>query len=202
MKIVKQLAKDLYLVELSEQEVDEILSYCGNDFEEKLDGVEIWEGENTLTKETLMVIFERFTRLDHHTQVTLGIKNALDELFLPKKPLRIFKLSGCIYKDKLQFFMHEWNLISEKNAYYEINPGDRQGNKRLKKEMLNVVQTDYNNHLGGLICFHAFCTEDKIEEMQKEIVKNLEDKLDSFEKALNENRTALKNASFEIKTLL
>lgn len=73
MEVVKELRKNLYLVQLTQKEVDEVESYAN--LEEI--GAEIWEGENTLERNTLWFIYSNINRLNHYTPVLLNLKNKL-----------------------------------------------------------------------------------------------------------------------------
>ena len=75
MELVKELRKNLYLVELSQKEVNEIEPYA--DLEEI--GAEIWAGENVLERDTLWFIYSNINRLNHYTPVLLNLKNKLKE---------------------------------------------------------------------------------------------------------------------------
>lgn len=119
--------------------------------------------------------------------------------------MQIVKLVAILDKNGVRFMKHNWELISEKNAYYEINAGGQYGrlsNKRLKKEMLNVVEADQGNHLGHQIGYSAFCTEDKIEEMQQRMVALYKERMIYFAKALEEAQNAVDNMSLEINVLV
>lgn len=118
--------------------------------------------------------------------------------------MRIIRLVGAMYKENVSFVKHEWEFVGEKNTYYEINAGDKMGrlsNKRLKKEMLNVIEADPGNYLGHHIGYSVFCTTDQLEAVQQQMVTLMKERLVYFAKALEESKRAVENMSLEIKDM-
>lgn len=79
MKVVNQLRKNLWLIELNEQEVNEIQNYIDLD---EID-VEVLEGENVLHKDTLFHLYAGLNGLKYHNNITYELLNGLKSLFVP-----------------------------------------------------------------------------------------------------------------------
>jgi tRNA U34 5-methylaminomethyl-2-thiouridine-forming methyltransferase MnmC len=66
------------------------------------------------------------------------------------------------------------------------------GNKKLKVEDLNKVITRDGQLYNGYMSLHVFvANKEEIEQAKRDIVVNIERKLDKFQQRVNENRVAL-----------
>lgn len=81
MKITSQLRKNLYLVRFTQQEIDElneVITFSDED-------IDIWAGENVLTKDTLWFICSEVNRLQHTTETVYYLREALKNLLYPSR---------------------------------------------------------------------------------------------------------------------
>ncbi|OXS59219.1 hypothetical protein B1A99_11345 [Cohnella sp. CIP 111063] len=104
--------------------------------------------------------------------------------------LRFFKVTGELRKDKCEFKIAPWKLLLETQRYYEIKP-ENGAVKRIYKEKLNTTVVETKQYANGTLCCSAFCTEDRIEELQRTILKQLQTSIKTYMEDLQLNLTAL-----------
>lgn len=100
---------------------------------------------------------------------------------------KIFKVSVELNRNNWDICINPWKLLIETNRYYEIKPEDGQV-KRLYKEKLNSIVDETKSYKNGLLYSSAFCTEDHIDDMYREIVKNLQSQITTYLSDLHLNQ--------------
>jgi hypothetical protein len=104
--------------------------------------------------------------------------------------IRIVKVSGEIEKDEFDIKVSYWRLLLETKRYYEIKP-ELGPVKRIYKEKLNTVTDETKSYADGILSCSAFCIEDRVNEMQVEILRKLQLKINSFRDELQLNQKAI-----------
>ncbi|WP_156830096.1 hypothetical protein [Paenibacillus sp. HW567] len=104
--------------------------------------------------------------------------------------IRIVKVSAEIEKDEYEFKVSHWRLLLETNRYYEIKP-ENGPVKRIFKEKLNTIVDETKSYTDGFLACSAFCDEERIDEMQSEILKNLQLKINVYMNELQLNQKAI-----------
>lgn len=104
--------------------------------------------------------------------------------------IKIVKVSAEIEKDEFDFKVSPWRLLLETNRYYEIKP-ELGPVKRIYKEKLNTVTDETKSYADGFLSCSAFCIEDRVNEMQLEILHKLQLKINSFRDELQLNQKAI-----------
>ncbi len=108
--------------------------------------------------------------------------------------LRFFKVTGELRKDKCEFTIDPWKLLLETQRYYEIRP-ENGAVKRIYKEKLNTTVVETKQYANGLLCCSAFCTEDRIEDLQRLILNQLQTSIKTYMEDLKLNLVALSRYS-------
>lgn len=104
--------------------------------------------------------------------------------------IKIVKVSAEIEKDEFDVKVSHWRLLLETNRYYEIKP--EQGPvKRIYKEKLNTVTDETKAYADGYLSCSAFCIEDNVNEMQMEILRKLQLKINAIQEELHLNQKAI-----------
>ncbi|MFC4303989.1 hypothetical protein [Cohnella boryungensis] len=106
-------------------------------------------------------------------------------------PLRFFKVTGELCKDKYDFKAVPWRLLHETQRYYEIKP-ENGSVKRIYKEKLNTTVIETKQYCNGTLSCSAFCTEDRIEDLRQAILEHLHQSVESYIEDLQLNQLALK----------
>jgi hypothetical protein len=109
--------------------------------------------------------------------------------------IRIVKVSAEIEKDEFDIKVSHWRLLLETNRYYEIKP-EFGPVKRIYKEKLNTVTDETKSYADGILSCSAFCIEDRVNEMQLEILRKLQLKINSFRDELQLNQKAIEQQKF------
>ncbi|MFC4598439.1 hypothetical protein [Cohnella hongkongensis] len=104
--------------------------------------------------------------------------------------LRFVKVTGELRKDKCEFKIAPWRLLLETQRYYEIRP-EHGAVKRIYKEKLNTTTLETKQYANGTLCCSAFCTEDRVEEIQQVILHQLEASVKTYMNDLRMNLLAL-----------
>ncbi|MFD1178200.1 hypothetical protein ACFQ3W_18065 [Paenibacillus puldeungensis] len=112
---------------------------------------------------------------------------------------KLFKVTGELHKDQLEFKVSAWKLLIETNRYYEIKPLTGTAVKRLYKEKLNAATTETQYYANGALVVSAFCMEEYIEEIQQRIIDQLESKIDIYMHELTLNRKAIEGVSEHLR---
>ncbi len=104
--------------------------------------------------------------------------------------LLFFKVTGELRKDKYEFKVAPWKLLLETQRYYEIRP-ENGAVKRIYKEKLNTPVVETKQYANGVLSCSAFCTEDRIEELQRLILNQLQSSIKTYMEDLKMNQQAL-----------
>lgn len=104
--------------------------------------------------------------------------------------IRIVKVSAAIEKDEFDVKVSHWRLLLETNRYYEIK-GEDGPVKRIYKEKLNTVVDETKSYTAGQLSCSAFCIEDRVNEMQIEILRSLQLKINDYMSQLHLNQKAI-----------
>ncbi|KUP25809.1 hypothetical protein [Paenibacillus sp. DMB5] len=104
----------------------------------------------------------------------------------------IFKLTVEISKNKLDTYIEPWKLLIETNRYYEIKP-DKGSVKRIYKEKLNKIFDESKLYSNGYLYSSAFCTEDHIKDLYREVLENLDKQINSYMNELLTNQKTIKH---------
>ncbi|MFB9276481.1 hypothetical protein [Cohnella cellulosilytica] len=107
-----------------------------------------------------------------------------------QKTLLFFKVTGELRKDKYEFKVAPWRLLLETQRYYEIRP-ENGAVKRIYKEKLNTPIIETKQYANGILSCSAFCTEDRIEELQRLILNQLQSSVKTYMEDLKLNLLAL-----------
>ncbi|MNC38024.1 hypothetical protein D3C75_866130 [compost metagenome] len=113
--------------------------------------------------------------------------------------IRIVKVSAAIEKDEFDVKVSHWRLLLETNRYYEIK-GEDGPVKRIYKEKLNTVVDESKSYTAGQLSCSAFCIEDRINEMQIEILHKLQLKINDYMNQLHLNQIAIERQTIVPKT--
>ncbi|WP_052380527.1 hypothetical protein [Paenibacillus camerounensis] len=111
-----------------------------------------------------------------------------------KNHIKIVKVSAAVEKDAFDVTVSHWKLLLETNRYYEIKAEDGPV-KRIYKEKLNTVVDETKSYSAGQLSCSAFCAEDRINEMQIEILRNLQLKINHYMHELDLNMKAIQRQS-------
>lgn len=103
---------------------------------------------------------------------------------------RIVKVSGELREGKFEIKISHWKLLIETNRYYEIKP-ENGVVKRIYKEKLNTVCDETKSYVNGFLSCSAYCNEDRINDMQIEILKLLQLKIKTYINELQLNQRAI-----------
>lgn len=112
--------------------------------------------------------------------------------------IKIVKVSAEVEKDEFDIKVTHWKLLLETNRYYEIKP-ENGPVKRIYKEKLNTVVDETKSYSQGLLSCSAFCIEDRVNEMQLEILRKLQLKINSYRDELQLNQKALEQQKLQFK---
>lgn len=104
--------------------------------------------------------------------------------------IKIVKVSAAIEKDEFAVKVSHWRLLLETNRYYEIRAEDGPV-KRIYKEKLNTVVDDTKAYSAGQLFCSAFCAEDRVNEMQIEMLRKLQLKINQYMNELEMNMKAI-----------
>ncbi|TVY03297.1 hypothetical protein [Cohnella terricola] len=104
--------------------------------------------------------------------------------------MSIVRITGELSKDRYDVQVVPWKLLLETNRYYEIKP-EQGAVKRIYKEKLNTATIETKQYANGTLSCSAFCTEDRIEELQRDIVKQLQTRVIAYMEDLQLNQVAL-----------
>ncbi|WP_150275721.1 hypothetical protein [Paenibacillus tepidiphilus] len=104
--------------------------------------------------------------------------------------IKIVKVSAAIEKDEFDLSVTHWKLLLETNRYYEIKP-ESGPVKRIYKEKLNTIVEETKSYADGFLSCSAFCDETRINEIQLEILRNLQLKINAYQDALSLNQKAI-----------
>ncbi|UQZ32281.1 hypothetical protein C2I18_01195 [Paenibacillus sp. PK3_47] len=113
--------------------------------------------------------------------------------------IRIVKVSAEIEKDEFDIKVSHWKLLLETNRYYEIKP-ESGPVKRIYKEKLNTVVDETKSYTDGFLSCSAFCAEERVNEMQLEMLRKLQLKINSYRDELQLNQKALEEQQLQLKT--
>ncbi|WP_232380874.1 MULTISPECIES: hypothetical protein [Paenibacillus] len=113
--------------------------------------------------------------------------------------IRIVKVSAAIEKDEFDVKVSHWRLLLETNRYYEIK-GEDGPVKRIYKEKLNTVVDESKSYTAGQLSCSAFCIEDRINEMQIEILHKLQLKINDYMNQLHLNQKAIERQTIVQKS--
>lgn len=103
---------------------------------------------------------------------------------------RIVKITGELREGKFEIKISHWKLLIETNRYYEIKP-ENGVVKRIYKEKLNTVCDETKSYVNGFLSCSAYCNEDRINDMQIEILKLLQLKIKTYINELQLNQRAI-----------
>ncbi|NRF95563.1 hypothetical protein HQN89_32515 [Paenibacillus frigoriresistens] len=106
--------------------------------------------------------------------------------------MRLFKVSGMLHKEQLQFYVNEWRLLKETERYYEIKSEDGCV-KRIYREKLNTLHEETKKYVDGVISCHVFCALQHIDDMKHMIMVRLNAKIDDYMNDLLLNQKALED---------
>lgn len=112
---------------------------------------------------------------------------------------KLFKVTGELHKDQLEFKVSVWKLLIETNRYYEIKPMTGAAVKRLYKEKLNAATLETQYYANGALVVSAFCMEEYIEEIQQRIIDQLESEINIYMHELALNRKAIEGVSEHLR---
>ncbi|BBI35151.1 hypothetical protein [Cohnella abietis] len=107
-----------------------------------------------------------------------------------KTNIRFFKVTGELQRDIFNIVISPWKLLLETKRYYEIKP-ENGAVKRIYKEKLNTLITETKHYANGVLTCSAFCTEDYIDEVQKNILQQLQLSIVAYMEDLQLNQLAL-----------
>jgi len=110
----------------------------------------------------------------------------------------IVRIIGELSKDRYDVKVVPWKLLLETNRYYEIKP-EQGAVKRIYKEKLNTATIETKQYANGTLCCSAFCTKDRIEELQRVILKQLQTKVIAYLEDLKLNQIALNRQQVHFK---
>lgn len=113
--------------------------------------------------------------------------------------IRIVKVSAEVERDEYDVKVSHWKLLLETNRYYEIKP-ESGPVKRIYKEKLNTVVDETKSYADGFLSCSAFCIEDRVNEMQIEILRKLQLKINSYRDELQLNQKALEQQHLQLKS--
>jgi hypothetical protein len=99
--------------------------------------------------------------------------------------MRIIKLIASLDNHGLKVFDAEWTFIKEAPTYYEIK--SEMKTKRLKRELLNVIQTDVVNNT-EYISYSVFCEIDKKDDFIPLLLCKVESQLNKLEESIQKKR--------------
>jgi hypothetical protein len=103
---------------------------------------------------------------------------------------RIYKVSAELKRNVLDININPWKLLIETNRYYEIKPEKGQV-KRLYKEKLNTIIDETKAYTNGFLYCSAFCTEDYIDDIHQDIIKNLQIQINAYVSDLQLNQRTI-----------
>lgn len=104
--------------------------------------------------------------------------------------IKIVKVSAAIEKDEFAVKVSHWKLLLETSRYYEIR-GEEGPVKRIYKEKLNTVVDETKSYSAGQLSCSAFCAEERINEMQIEMLRKLQLKINQYMSELHLNMKAI-----------
>ncbi|MNP21240.1 hypothetical protein D3C76_1138510 [compost metagenome] len=102
----------------------------------------------------------------------------------------LYRVTGKLVKDEVIFHVDVWGLLITTNRYYEIKPPVG-AVKRIYKEKLNLIVDDTKYYVNGVLSCSAFCTEEVIEDVQKNILQKLYYQVDTYMNDLKLNLQAI-----------
>ncbi|WP_256761663.1 hypothetical protein [Cohnella sp. WQ 127256] len=102
----------------------------------------------------------------------------------------LFKVTGELKNSTFIFHVSPWKLLIETNRYYEIKP-QAGAVKRIYKEKVNVISDDIKHYAEGFLSCSAFCREDSIPDIQRNIVHHLQTTLHAYLNDLHLNQSAI-----------
>lgn len=108
--------------------------------------------------------------------------------------IKIVKVSAAIERDEFAVKVSHWKLLLETSRYYEIR-GEEGPVKRIYKEKLNTVVDETKSYSAGQLSCSAFCAEDRINEMQIEMLRKLQLKINQYMNELHLNMKAIQRQS-------
>jgi len=108
---------------------------------------------------------------------------------------RFFKVTGELCKDKYAITIAPWKLLIETPRYFEIKPENGGPVKRIFKEKMNTTIIETKQYANGMLSCSAFCTEDRIEEIQKTVLERLQESVMAYMADLQLNQLAINRHS-------
>lgn len=102
----------------------------------------------------------------------------------------IIKVLGQLREGEFDIQIIPWKLLIETNRYYEIKP-ENGAVKRIYKEKLNTIVDESKSYTNGFLYCSAFCIEDRIDDMKREIVQQLQLKIKNYMNELQLNQKAI-----------
>lgn len=113
--------------------------------------------------------------------------------------IRIVKVSAEIERDEFDIKVSHWRLLLETNRYYEIK-SETGPVKRIYKEKLNTVTDETKAYTDGYLSCSAFCAEERVNEMQLEILRQLQLKINTIKDELHLNQQAIERQNLRSQT--
>ncbi|MCR8660231.1 hypothetical protein [Paenibacillus endoradicis] len=102
----------------------------------------------------------------------------------------LVKVTGEIREGEFDIKISLWKLLIETNRYYEIKP-ENGAVKRIYKEKLHTIIDESKSYTNGFLTCSAFCIEDRINDMQIEIVQKLQLRISAYIDDLRLNQNAI-----------
>lgn len=102
----------------------------------------------------------------------------------------IYKVTGILHGDRLEFNIEKWKTLITTQRYYEIKSSEGIV-KRIYKEKIGILVDETKQYANGKLSCSAFCPEEKVDSIQILIIQRLQLLITNYIEDLHLNRKAL-----------